>query len=71
MSASEISPSAQAAPAAPRVYRSELRARQAHETRQRIIHAASVNFARQGYQATTLSAIAREAGVSTLSLIHI
>ncbi len=58
-------PSSAPASAAPRAYRSELRARQAHETRQRIVHAAAVSFSRQGYQATTLSAIAREAGVST------
>ncbi|WP_396643127.1 TetR/AcrR family transcriptional regulator [Microbacterium sp.] len=49
----------------PRMYRSELRARQAQETRQRIIEAAVLRFAESGYQATTLSSIAREAGVST------
>jgi AcrR family transcriptional regulator len=47
------------------MYRSELRARQAQETRQRIIEAAVLRFAESGYQATTLSSIAREAGVST------
>ena len=47
-----------------RVYRSELRARQARETRARIIAAAGELFARQGYQATTIAAIARAAGVS-------
>ena len=49
---------------APRAYRSELRARQAKETRTRIVSAASRLFASQGYQATTIAAIAREAGVS-------
>lgn len=48
----------------PRAYRSELRARQAQETRARIIAAAADLFASQGYQATTIAAIAREAGVS-------
>lgn len=47
-----------------RVYRSELRARQARETRARIIAAAGELFAQQGYQATTIAAIARVAGVS-------
>lgn len=47
-----------------RVYRSELRARQARETRARIIAAAGELFAQQGYQATTIAAIARMAGVS-------
>ena len=48
-----------------RVYRSELRARQARETRARIIAAAGRLFAEQGYQATTIAAIARAAGVSS------
>lgn len=51
--------------AAPRAYRSELRAQQAQETRRRILRAAASLFATHGYQATTLAAIAREAGVST------
>lgn len=50
--------------AAPRAYRSELRARQAQETRARIVAASARLFATQGYQATTIAAIAREAGVS-------
>lgn len=50
--------------AAPRAYRSQLRARQAQETRTRIVAAAARLFATQGYQATTIAAIAREAGVS-------
>lgn len=49
---------------APRAYRSELRAGQAQETRARIITASARLFASQGYQATTIAAIAREAGVS-------
>lgn len=48
----------------PRAYRSELRARQAKETHARIVAAAARLFAAQGYQATTIAAIAREAGVS-------
>lgn len=47
-----------------RVYRSELRARQARDTRARIVAAAAELFASQGYQATTIAAVAREAGVS-------
>ena len=50
--------------AAPRAYRSELRARQAQETRARIVSASAALFASQGYQATTIAAIAREAGGS-------
>lgn len=47
-----------------RPYRSELRARQAQETRARIVTSAARLFASSGYQATTIVAIAREAGVS-------
>lgn len=50
--------------APPRAYRSELRARQAQETRARIVAASARLFATRGYQATTIAAIAREAGVS-------
>lgn len=50
--------------AVPRAYRSELRARQAKETRARIVAASADLFATRGYQATTIAAIAREAGVS-------
>lgn len=50
--------------AAPRAYRSELRVQQAKETRARIVAASAHLFATQGYQATTIAAIAREAGVS-------
>ncbi len=54
-----------AASSAPRAYRSELRARQALETRRRIVVAAAELFSTQGYQAATLAAIGRAAGVST------
>lgn len=49
----------------PRAYRSALRARQAQETRRRVVEAAARLFATRGYAATTLAGIAREAGVST------
>lgn len=48
-----------------RTYRSSLREQQAHETRLRVIRAAGALFATHGFQATTMAAIAREAGVST------
>lgn len=48
-----------------RTYRSELRAQQARQTRRRIVEASARLFAAAGYQATTLAAIARAAGVST------
>lgn len=48
-----------------RAYRSALREQQALQTRRRIVEAAARLFATGGYQATTLAAIAREAGVST------
>jgi AcrR family transcriptional regulator len=48
----------------PRTYRSELRASQAAQTRARIVEAAAGQFASSGYAATTLSTIARAAGVS-------
>lgn len=49
---------------APRTYRSELRAQQAIDTRRRIVDASARLFSSNGYQATTIAAIAREAGVS-------
>ncbi len=52
-------------PAESRTYRSDLRAAQAAETRSRIVAAAAELFASSGYQATTMAAIARVAGVST------
>ena len=48
-----------------RVYRSELRARQAEETRARVIAAAAELFSADGYARTTLGKIAAAAGVST------
>lgn len=47
-----------------RPYRSELRERQAAETRRRVVEAAIALFSRQGYPATTFAQIAKEAGVS-------
>ena len=47
-----------------RAYRSEKRQRQAEETRSGGVAAARHLFARAGYQATTIDAIAGEAGVS-------
>ena len=47
-----------------RPYRSELRQRQAAETRLRVVGAAAELFSRQGYQATTFAQLASEAGVS-------
>lgn len=48
----------------PRVYRSELRQRQAEQTRSRVVAAASELFADHGYARTTLAKIAEAAGVS-------
>jgi AcrR family transcriptional regulator len=47
-----------------RVYRSELRRRQAAETRQRVVAAAGRVFSENGYQAATYAQIAKRAGVS-------
>jgi AcrR family transcriptional regulator len=47
-----------------RVYRSELRLRQAEETRRSIIDAAAELFSELGYAGTTLAKIAKRAGVS-------
>ena len=47
-----------------RSYRSELRQRQAAETRLRVVEAAVALFGRQGYRATTFAQLAEEAGVS-------
>jgi len=49
---------------APRAYRSELRQRQAQETRLRVVAAAAELFAECGYARTTLAKIAAAAGVS-------
>ena len=48
-----------------RGYRSELRQRQAEETRSRVVAAAAELFAADGYARTTLAKIAAAAGVST------
>ena len=47
-----------------RVYRSDLRLRQAEETRRNIIDAAAELFSELGYAGTTLAKIAKRAGVS-------
>ena len=47
-----------------RVYRSDLRAEQARTTRRQVVTAASRLFSERGYAATTIDAIATEAGVS-------
>jgi AcrR family transcriptional regulator len=47
-----------------RTYRSELRQRQAAETRTRVIDAAREVFSENGYQAATFAQIAKRAGVS-------
>jgi AcrR family transcriptional regulator len=47
-----------------RPYRSDLRQRQAAETRLRVVEAAVTLFGRQGYRATTFAQLAQEAGVS-------
>lgn len=48
----------------PRTYRSELRARQAEQTRSRVLAAAGELFAAHGYAGTSLATIASAAGVS-------
>ena len=47
-----------------RRYRSDLRARQARETRRTVVAAAADLFVRHGYASTTLDAVAEAAGVS-------
>jgi AcrR family transcriptional regulator len=47
-----------------RAYRSELRQRQAAETRRRVVAAAGQVFSENGYQAATFAQIAKRAGVS-------
>jgi len=47
-----------------RTYRSQLRAEQASRTRTRVLAAAERLFSRQGYAASTMDAIAAEAGVA-------
>lgn len=48
-----------------RPYRSERRQDQARETRERILTAALTRFTADGYVATTMAAVAEEAGVAT------
>jgi TetR/AcrR family transcriptional regulator of autoinduction and epiphytic fitness len=48
----------------PRTYRSDRRAEQAARTRQRVLAAATELFEGQGYAATTVRAVASDAGVS-------
>lgn len=48
-----------------RSYNSELRARQAEDTRRRVVRAAAQLFSERGYAATTMPRIAATAGVST------
>jgi AcrR family transcriptional regulator len=47
-----------------RPYRSDLRQRQAAETRLRVVKAAVALFGRQGSRATTFGQLAEESGVS-------
>lgn len=54
-----------------RVYRSQLRERQARETRRVIVAAAAELFIRQGYAATTLDAVAEAAGVSRKTVFNV
>jgi len=51
-------------PAVKRQYRSELRSAQARTTRRLIVEAANRLFTQQGFGATTIDAVANEAGVS-------
>jgi AcrR family transcriptional regulator len=51
-----------------RVYRSAQRTAQAHHTRQRIVAAATEQFASAGYPATTMRSVAAAAGVSVASI---
>jgi TetR/AcrR family transcriptional regulator of autoinduction and epiphytic fitness len=51
-----------------RSYDSSNRARQARETRRRIVEAAALLFLRDGYSATSISAIAEEAGVAVATV---
>lgn len=53
-----------------RPYRSDLRDRQARETRRIVVAAASDLFVRHGYAATTLDAVAEAAGVSRKTVFN-
>lgn len=54
-----------------RGYHSPLRAEQAARTRRRIVETAAGLFRRDGYPATSLAAVAREAGVATDTVLHV
>jgi AcrR family transcriptional regulator len=58
----------EAAPRRP--YRSDLRARQARETRRAVVDAATRLFVARGYADTTLDAVAGEAGVSRRTVVN-
>lgn len=53
-----------------RRYRSDLRARQARDTRRTVVAAAADLFVRDGYAATTLDAVAEAAGVSRKTVFN-
>ncbi|GAA2228688.1 TetR/AcrR family transcriptional regulator [Herbiconiux moechotypicola] len=53
---------------APRSYSSPIREETSAYTRRRIVEAAATLFSRDGYQGTTMAAIAKEAGVSVQSV---
>jgi TetR/AcrR family transcriptional regulator, regulator of autoinduction and epiphytic fitness len=61
-------PSAAPQNARKRRYRSVRREQRAHETQQRILAAASAEFVRSGYSATTMRAVASAAGVSVATV---
>ncbi len=65
MGSQSIDLAREAAPRPTRAYRSELRQRQAEETRLHVVAAAAGLFAELGYARTTLAKIAAAAGVST------
>ncbi len=53
-----------------RTYRSDLRARQARETRRSVVEAAAGLFVARGYATTTLDAVAAAAGVSRRTVVN-
>lgn len=54
-----------------REYRSDLRRQQADQTRQRVVETAAALFARDGYAATSISAVAGAAGVSAQTVYNV
>lgn len=54
----------------PRPYRSDLRARQARETRRAVVDAATRLFVAHGYADTTLDAVAAASGVSRRTVVN-